>query len=74
MRCLLRSYLVLKDFLKKQELSFRTFQGITQVLLLAACDLISFPFQALVTLNLQVALFRDLLLDVGSPRDGPNLR
>jgi len=30
--------------------------------------------KALVTLNLQVALFRDLLLDVGSPRDGPNLR
>jgi len=30
--------------------------------------------KALVTLNLQVALFRDLLLDVGGPRDGPNLR
>lgn len=30
--------------------------------------------KSLITLNLQVALFRDLLLDVGSPRDGPNLR
>jgi len=30
--------------------------------------------KALVTLNLQVALFRDLLLDVGGPKDGPNLR
>ena len=26
------------------------------------------------TLNLQVALFRDLLLDVGGPKDGPSLR
>ena len=31
-------------------------------------------FQALVGLNLQVALFRDLLLDVGSSKDGPELR
>jgi len=30
--------------------------------------------KALITLNLQVALFRDLLLDVGGPKDGPNLR
>ena len=30
--------------------------------------------QALVTLNLQVALFRDLLLDVGGTKDSPNLR
>ena len=26
------------------------------------------------TLNLQVVLFRDLLLDVGGPKDGPALR
>ena len=30
--------------------------------------------QALFTLNLQVALFRDLLLDVGGAKDGPSLR
>ena len=30
--------------------------------------------QALFTLNLQVALFRDLLLDVGGSKDGPALR
>ena len=30
--------------------------------------------QALVTLNLQVALFRDLLLDVGGSKDCPALR
>ena len=32
------------------------------------------PVKALVTLNLQVALFRDLLLDVGGCKDGPALR
>jgi len=30
--------------------------------------------KALITLNLQVALFRDLLLDVGGSKDGPALR
>ena len=28
----------------------------------------------MITLNLQVALFRDLLLDVGGSKDGPSLR
>ena len=37
-------------------------------------DSIILILQALVTLNLQVALFRDLLLDVGGPKDGPSLR
>ena len=36
--------------------------------------LILIPAKALVTLNLQVALFRDLLLDVGGCKDGPALR
>ena len=31
-------------------------------------------FQALVKLNVQVALFRDLLLYVGGSKDGPALR
>ena len=35
---------------------------------------ILFLIQALFTLNLQVALFRDLLLDVGGTKDGPALR
>ena len=34
----------------------------------------SSALQALVELNLQVAIFRDLLLGVGSTRDSPELR
>ena len=40
----------------------------------AKVSTIMFVFQALVTLNLQVALFRDLMLDVGGSKDGPALR